>query len=143
MIKYYPRRPVKSFQDLEIYQKLLANGVMVVKAVNDCQTTPLLEELIKNPLIKYVVDLPRLIAKAHSIRFDDFKGSQETLELAMLNCNLAVVHLELFRDLVRPGAGVAPVLDSQSHSEIIKSYLTVRYKILHLQKTWQKFKEGV
>ena len=140
MIKYYPRRPVKSFQDLEIYQKLLANGVMVVKAVNACQTTPLLEELIKNPLIKYVVDLPRLIAKAHSIRFDDFEGAQKTLELAMLNCNLAVVHLELFRDLCPSDCAE---FKTDIVVESIKSYLTVRYKILHLQKTWQKFKEMV
>ncbi len=140
MIRYYPRRPVKSFQDLEIYQKLLASGVVVVKSVNNCQTTPLLEELIKNPLIKYVVDLPRLIAKAHSIRFSEFAEAQKTLELAMLNCNLAVVHLELFRDLCSSDCAE---FSTDIVVESIKSYLTVRYKILHLQKTWQKFKEGV
>jgi len=145
MIKFYPRRPVKSFQDLEIYRKLLACGVAVTRMAKDCQTTPLLDEIIVTPLIKLSLELPSLIAKAHSLRFAEFAIAQKTLEDTMLNCNLVVVKLELYRDLVCPSAEVAPVFDNQSHSEIeetIKSYLTVRYKILHLQKSWQKFKEG-
>ena len=31
---YYPRRPVKSFQDLEVYQKLLAVSVAVAKRLD-------------------------------------------------------------------------------------------------------------
>ena len=32
-MNYYPKRPVKSFQDLEVYQKLLAISVAIVKRI--------------------------------------------------------------------------------------------------------------
>jgi len=32
-MNYYPKRPVKSFQDLEVYQKLLAISVVIVKKI--------------------------------------------------------------------------------------------------------------
>jgi len=31
--KYYPKRPVKSFRDLEVYQKLLAVSVAIAKRI--------------------------------------------------------------------------------------------------------------
>jgi hypothetical protein len=86
---YYPKRPVKSFQDLEVYQKTLAIGVAVTKRLN-------------NPKISAVVLSCRSTATAHSWRFAHQAQAIEILEEAMLNCNLAVVYLEQYRDLENP-----------------------------------------
>ena len=133
MIKFYPRNPVKSFQDLEIYQKLLASCVEIVKEIQNTKPEGLISELICTPLTNYVINLPKQIAKAHSIRFPDYPLAEKTLEDAMLNCNLTVVHLELYRDLIKTEKTV------DFFNEHIKNYLTTRMKIMHLQKSWKKF----
>ena len=109
MIKYYPRKPVKSFQDLEVYQNVFASGVKVAKALKEDEDSSKenkmlyqkLDELVKIPLLETVLSLPQKIARAHSIRFSYSQKALESLEEAMLNCNLAVVYLELYRDLMQ------------------------------------------
>jgi len=93
-----------------------------------------LRELISDPLIQIVINLPKQIAKAHSLRFSDYPLAERTLEDAMLNCNLAVVYLELYRDLINKNKE-----NFSFFEEHIKTYLLVRSKIMHLQKSWKKF----
>lgn len=136
-MRYYPRRPVKSFQDLEVYQKVLAIGVVTSKR--------LMQQMSKNrkPRIRALMEkamdcllsLPVLIATAHSIRFSTQDEGISKLEEAMLNCNLAVVYLEQFRDLGNSE------IEAEFFEEQIKNLLTVRMKIMHLQRSWKKFME--
>jgi len=79
---YYPKKPIKSFQDLEVYQKLLAISVAVAKRVKS-------EKAIASAL-----DLPVKIATAHSLRFGDKKQAIQILEEIMLACNILIVYLE-------------------------------------------------
>ena len=51
----------------------------------------------------------------------------------MLKCNLAVVHLEKYRDLENKK------IDHDFFEEQIKEYLRVRGKIMRLQRAWIKF----
>ena len=53
------------------------------------------------------------------------------IDQAMLNCNLMVVYLDQYRDLK-----TQPIIEVE---QISKDYLTVRRKILNLQRSWQKF----
>jgi len=140
--KYYPKRPVKSFQDLEVYQKLLAVSVAIakrltpeVKEVSTCPAAGVVPEIVSMAL-----DLPVKIATAHSLRFGDQTRAIEALEEVMLNCNILVVYLEQYRDIKNPSTGSGQAtIEPEFFEEQIKNLLTVRMKILHLQRSWQKF----
>jgi len=121
--KYYPKRPVKSFQDLEVYQKLLAVSVAIAKKVKS------------DRVVTLALNLPVQIATAHSLRFSDPGLAIATLEQAMLNCNLAVVYLEQYRDLAKKK------VDPDFFADQIKALLTTRGQILRLQLSWKKFME--
>jgi len=125
---YSPMRPIKSFQDLEVYQKLLAISVAIVKRIKSEKITTM------------VLDLPVKIATAHSLRFGDQIRAIEALEEVMLNCNILVVYLEQYRDIENLPAGEAGKdIEAEFFAEQIKSLLSVRMKILHLQNSWKKF----
>ncbi|NCN42683.1 hypothetical protein GW916_15710 [bacterium] len=92
---FTPKRPVKSFLDLDVYQRSLAVCVAVVKNISGQQE-----------LHDLVLAIPRLIATAHSLRFSDHARAIAVLEDCMLKCNLAVVYLEQYRDLYQPSADI-------------------------------------
>jgi hypothetical protein len=90
---------------------------------------------IVNKLHQAILSLPVLIATAHSLRFSNQEQAISKLEEAMLNCNLAVVYLEQFRDLGKHQ------IETEFFEEQIKNLLSVRIKIMHLQRSWKKFFE--
>jgi len=117
-MSYYPKRPVKSFQDLEVYQKLLAIAVVIVKrtkvphvilnSFQDPNETGTgghasTEGNIGTGTIQALHDcalsLPIKIAAAHSLRFGNTEQAIRILEEIMVGCNKIVVYLELYRDL--------------------------------------------
>ena len=119
---FTPKRPVKSFLDLEVYQKSLAICVAVVKRI-----------LSQEELHVCVIAIPRLIATAHSLRFSDKEKAIAVLEDSMLKCNLAVVYLEQYRDMYNKD------IEVEFFEEQIKSLLALRMKIMRLQMSWKKF----
>lgn len=136
--KYYPRKPVKSFRDLEVYQELHDLGVIVVKkyciGVKD-------DFGISAKLVDCILEIPVKIARAHSMRFANSASAIDILEEVLTGCNLAVVYLEQYRDVVRKkevdeDAIREKVLDIEGK---ILEYLRLRGKVLRLQKSWQKF----
>lgn len=134
---FYPKRPVKSFLDLEVYQKALAICVAVVKrttedAVKQKKETEL-RTLITTELTHRVLKIPLQIAQAHSWRFADQTKAIQTLEDAMTNANLAVVYLEQYRDICNTG------IEAEFFEEQIKELLALRQKVLYLQRSWKKF----
>lgn len=160
MPRYYPKRPVKSFQDLTVYQTAASLMVSIIQAITQPkdQVTPTNISIFKKELnlqltqklIQATIKLPRLLATTHSQRFPTPDLALKTLDEAMLTCNLIVVHLSEYRDLINPP--VIKILsddrqtnnttDSLPHTffeEKIKSYLKLRRKILRLQKAWVRF----
>lgn len=129
---FYPKRPVKSFQDLEVYQRALAVSVAVVKR---CvfKGKDEIKALIATELAHRVLKIPLLIAEAHSCRFADQGKALAILEDAMRNTNLAVVYLEQYRDIVNAD------IETEFFDEQIKNLLAVRQKTLYLQRSWRKF----
>lgn len=121
MYNYYPKRPIKSFQDLEVYQKLLAVSVAVAKRIKNQKTVDL------------ALDLPVKIATAHSSRFADCQKAIGVLEEVMLGCNLLIVYLEQYRDIENKE------IEVEFFEEQIKTLLTTRMKVMHLQMSWKKF----
>lgn len=129
---YSPMRPIKSFQDLEVYQKLLSISVTITKKL----TLPVIASLEGrgNP-VPLALNLPVKIATAHSLRFSDQTKAIQILEEIMLDCNVLVVYLEQYRDLENSE------IEPEFFVEQIKNILTTRGKILRLQFSWKKFSE--
>ena len=138
--RFYPRKPVKTFQDLDVYQKTYGLGVEIVKKIKGN------ESKIAQNLRETVLEIPKQIASAHSIRFGRTAASVDALEEAMLLCNLAVLYLEEFRDIENPAKEQKEHIEDSltiAHEffmENIQEYLRVRTKIMRLQKAWLKFR---
>lgn len=134
---YYPRRPIKSFQDLEVYQRLLAIAVVLTKRLTSerPRNRKVKIRALMEKEIDLLLDLPVLIAQAHSLRFSEPKLAISKLEEVMLNCNLSVVYLEQFRDLANHK------IEPEFFEEQIKALLINRNKVLRLQRSWKKFME--
>lgn len=126
---YSPMRPIKSFQDLEVYQRLLAISVTIAKKMAPSS----------NP-VPLALNLPIKIATAHSLRFSDQTKAIQILEEIMLECNILIVYLEQYRDLENPSASSGQV-EPEFFAEQIKNILTTRGKILRLQFSWKKFSQ--
>lgn len=136
-MNYYPKRPVKSFQDLEVYQKLLAIAVVIVKKTGQGDKLAT-EGNIGSGTIKdlhdCVLSLPVKIAAAHSLRFGNSEQAIRILEEIMVGCNKIVVYLEQYRDIYNNKN-----IEIEFFEEQIKTILSTRFKILHLQRSWIKF----
>lgn len=128
---YYPKRPVKSFQDLEVYQKALALSVLISKKINLLKNQPLNEKLCV-----CIMEIPVLIASAHSLRFGNQEKAIDFLEQTMLQCNLTIVYLEQVRDISNEGE---KKIEHEFFEEQIKALLLLRMKIMHLQRSWKRF----
>lgn len=129
---YTTMRPIRSFQDLEVYQKLLSISVSIAKR--------LIPSVIASPEgrgnpVPLALNLPVQIATAHSLRFSDQTKAIQILEEIMLDCNVLVVYLEQYRDLENTE------IETEFFVEQIKNILTTRGKILRLQFSWKKFSQ--
>lgn len=120
---------------MEVYQKLLAEAVVVVKRTSEIpnQNDNKQTNIIQN-LHECVLSLPVKIAAAHSLRFGNTQQAIRILEEIMVGCNKIVVYLELYRDLCNDDK-----IETEFFEEQIKNILSVRFKILHLQRSWIKF----
>lgn len=145
---YEPKRPVKSFMDLEVYQKALEANVFAVNTLYPafCKTAAKnaknktwskevfeVKEIIIKTLVNRACLIPHLIAEAHSLRFGDHSSSVVALEKVMLSCNKMMVYLEQTRDICQTD------LSWEDFDEAIKRYIYLRRKVLNLQRSWKKF----
>lgn len=131
---FSPKKAIRSFRDLEVYQKTMDYSIIVAQQ--------LLPKLFKQqyPLAEgmqnCVLSVPLLIAEAHSMRFSNFDKAVATLEHAMQGCNKAIVYLEQASKLYPKH------IDSALCDDLAKSYITVRGKMLRLERSWQKFRSA-
>lgn len=131
---YNPKRAVRSFLDLEIYQKLLESSVFVVKEIaNKYKKRGAINLKIINDLTACALNIPHLIAESHSQRFGTGTKCLDILDEAMLQCNKAVVYLEQVRDICDTK------VEWEQFDEQIKKYFYIRRKILNLQRVWRKY----
>jgi len=131
--RFRPRKPVRSFRDLEVYQKALEGAVMIMKNI-----LPILKEVdypLRDGMIQCSLGIPLLIAEAHSARFDSKPSGLELLNKSMASCNRMIVYLEQIRDIY------SDKIERILIEELIKKYFYNRQKIFHLYKAWEKFGE--
>ncbi|MDO8567013.1 MAG: hypothetical protein Q7R58_02580 [bacterium] len=129
---FTPRKPVKTFRDLDIYQKTMECAVIVVKNVRPKLVT------LKYPFVEGLTDcamtVPLSIGEAHSIRFGNFQQGLALLEKAMSGCNKMIIYLEHIKGMYGEKADLDGVLD-----EIVARYAEARTKTFHLEQSWKKW----
>jgi len=128
--RFTPKKPVRSFRDLEVYQKALESSVIVVKKL-----LPVLRDKdcpIKDKMVACALELPKIIAQAHSTRFDAKKTGLEILDDAMKSHNIMIVYLEQVRDIY------SEEIDRIVVEELIRRYAWNRRKTFNLYKSWQR-----
>lgn len=128
------RKPVRSFRDLDIYQKTLECSVLVVKDL-----VPELEKLgysFRENMVNCAMSVPLFIGEAHSMRFASFEGGVMLLEKSMAGCNKMIIYLEQMKGVY------GSKLDVSLIDDLVGRYADSRIKSFHLEKSWKKFKQG-
>lgn len=129
--KFTPKAPVRTFRDLEVYQKTVEASVVIFKNLRPKLNT--LKYVFTENLIQCSMTIPLYLSEAHSLRFGDHKKAILLLENAMAGCNKMVVYLEQIIGIY--GSKV----DRDQVEDLIKKYTDVRGKIFRLEKSWQKW----
>lgn len=129
--KFSPRKPVKTFRDLDVYNKMLECSVLVMKDVH-----PKLVKL-KYPFIEGIMNctmsVPLFIGEAHSIRFGNFAAGLALMEKSMSGCNKMIIYLEHIKGMYGDKADVSLIDD------LIIRYADSRTKAFHLELSWKKW----
>lgn len=133
--RYIPKKSVRSFRDLEVYQASMESANLLINKI-----APLIQDVdypFKEQIRKHSLDIPLIIARAHSTRFDSEKKGIDYLEDAMLKSNEMIVYLEQIRDLY-----IAEDNDIVLIRQLIDRYGSNRSKIFRLYKSWKRFLEN-
>ena len=133
--QFIPRKPVRTFRDLDIYQKSMECTVIITKNMK-AKLKTLRYDFLEN-MINCSMSVPLYIGEAHSIRFADFGAGVATLEKAMAGCNKMIVYLEQIKGVY--GAKV----DTGLIDDLIGRYAETRIKTFHLEKSWMRFNVSV
>lgn len=129
---FTPKKPVRTFRDLEVYQKTAECAVLISKDIAPAlakQKYPYAERLADCALA-----VPLFIAEAHSLRFADFALGVGLLEKAMSASNKMIVYLEHARGLY------GSKLDQSLIEDVVGRYVVCRVKMFHLEKSWKRFR---
>ena len=129
---FIPKKPVRTFRDLEVYQKTVECAVLISKDV--------IPQLLKHKysyterLGDCALAVPLQIAEAHSVRFADFALGVGYLEKAMSGSNKMVVYLEHAKGLY------GSKLDIELIDDLTGRYADARIKMFRLEKSWKRFR---
>jgi len=129
--RFTPKKPVRSFRDLEVYQKTLECSVLIDKDILPALERvkdKRIEELSRNAMA-----IPLYISEGHSLRFADFALALGYIEKALSGCNRMSVYLDHIKGLYGDKVKVDLIED------LINRYTLVRGKIFRLEQSWKKF----
>lgn len=164
MANFYPKKPVKSFLDLEVYQKSLECAVFVAKYI----VRP--SSVVDPDIVVIVPDadvaIPTTSSAKATVRKDGPATAAELIFHQMLPCALGLPHLIAEAHSVRFGSQKDCLIlleramlhcnkmivyleetrdiantgvSWEKFNELTKKYLYVRQKILNLQRSWKKY----
>src|SRR3989344_2051318 len=94
---FTPKKPVRTFRDLEVYQKTLECSVLIVKDIRPA-LVKLKYDFLEN-MTNCSMSIPLYIGEAHSMRFASLSQGVLLLEKAMACCNKMVIYLEQAKGL--------------------------------------------
>ena len=129
---FTPKKPVRTFRDLEIYQKTIECAVLISKDIMPHLVRQ--KYLYAEKLMDSAMSVPLSVAESHSLRFADFALGVGYLEKAMAGCNKMIVYLEHIKGLY------GSKFDMGFLDDIIGRYAESRTKMFHLEKSWKRFR---
>ena len=127
---YRVKSPVKSFRDLEVYQK-------TIQLSDEITNLPFLnkESFQKdNEEIKQIAEkIPKLIAEAYGDKFDSRELAHKKLTEAVTLITNAVTKIDLFRERFKNNKEEKEILDN-----LLARYQIQKIKVLNLRKAWDR-----
>ena len=127
------KKPIKSFQDLDVYQSSYKAMLLVFKHI--LPKLPKEEEYdLKDQLRRSAKAIPRLIAEGHSKRHQK-KGFQKYLDDAMAESNETIVSLSQAKDVYYN------YVDVNVCNELIDIYDKTSRQLYNLSLAWTKFSQ--
>jgi four helix bundle protein len=131
-VKERPNNKIKSYRDLEVYQKTYDASVEVMK--NIVPKLPDSEKYdLKDQLSRACKAIPRLIAEGYAKRHQK-KGFQKYLDDAMAECNETVVCLSQCRDIY------SRYVDIKLCTKLVEIYDIAGRQLYRLEEAWSRFK---
>ena len=125
------KKPIKSFQDLDVYQNSYKAMLSVFKHI--LPKLPKEEEYdLKDQLRRSAKAIPRLIAEGHSKRHQK-RGFQKYLDDAMAESNETIVSLSQAKDVYYS------YVDVNICNELIDIYDKTSRQLYNLSLAWTKF----
>lgn len=118
--KFRVRSPVKSFRDLEVYQKTV-------------QLSSEVESLGSSEMNKAAARIPELIAEAYGDKYDSKAISHEKLTEAVTLITDMITKIDVLREKFKGDAGKKEALD-----KMLSIYHTQKIKVLNLRKAWDR-----
>lgn len=125
------KKPIRSYQDLEVYQISYQAMLEVFKHVLPCLPTEEKYDLA-DQLRRSAKAIPRLIAEGHSKRHQK-KGFQKYLDDAMTESNETTVSLTQAKDLY------PSLVDVQICERLMDVYDKISRQCYNLALAWNKF----
>lgn len=128
--RYRVKSPVKSFRDLEVYQK-------TIQLSDEITNLPFLskEEFEQdNRQIKEIAEnIPKLIAEAYGDKFDSRELANKKLSDSITLITDVITKIDLFRQRFAEDKEAKEVLD-----KLLIQYQYQKRKVLNLRKAWQR-----
>ncbi len=127
--KFRVRTPVRTFRDLEVYQKStkLAAQIFNFKLPKKYKEEVFEEIQVLKQMSKII---PKLIVESYNDKFNDFKVADKKLEIAAQTINLIIAKLDFLSAFIE---------DTEFRnllSDVLKKYQRNKFKIINLKKAW-------
>ena len=127
---YRVKSPVKSFRDLEVYQK-------TIQLSDEITNLPFLnKEIFKkdNEEIKLLAEkIPKLIAESYGDKFDSRELAHKKLTESITLITNAITKIDLLRQRFAEEKENKEILD-----KLLTAYQTQKIKVLNLRKAWDR-----
>ncbi len=127
---YRVKSPVKSFRDLEVYQK-------TIQLSDEITNLPFLNKgsfAKDNEEIKSIAEkIPKLIAEAYGDKFDSKELAHKKLTEAITLITNAITKIDLLRQRFAEEKSNKEILDN-----LLTGYQIQKIKVLNLRKAWDR-----
>ncbi len=125
--RYRVKSPIKTFRDLEVYQKTIRLSEEITN-LSFLKT----EEDIKE--IKSVAEkIPKLIAEAYGDRFDSKEVAHKKITESVTLITNIITKIDLLREKFSEDKEAKGILD-----KLLTRYQTQKRKVLNLRKAWDR-----
>lgn len=127
---YRVKSPVKSFRDLEVYQKT----IQLSDEITNLQFLSKEQFEKDNEEIKSIAEkIPKLIAEAYGDKFDSKELAHKKLTEAITLITNTITKIDLLRQRFAEDKSNKEILDN-----LLTRYQTQKVKVLNLRKAWDR-----